>query len=182
GTPGRAAAGLPGDLNGDGQQTGEDIDTFCRTNDLAFDFDGSGALDFGDLQILVQQYFQTSFGDANLDGIFNSSDFVSVFVAGQYEDAIADNSTWSTGDWNCDGEFSTQDLVVAFQFGSFVAAAETADSSASPVDAVFALRTSQVRHWQSMQEAAANQEQVGDGPALHVKRLDKQAIDSLFQA
>ncbi|MEZ6119801.1 MAG: lamin tail domain-containing protein [Pirellulaceae bacterium] len=182
GTPGRAATGLPGDLNGDGQQTAEDIDTFCRTNDLAFDFDGSGALDFGDLQILVQQYFQTSFGDANLDGIFNSSDFVSVFVAGQYEDAIADNSTWSTGDWNCDGEFSTQDLVVAFQFGSFVAAAETADSSASPVDAVFALRTSQVPHWQSTQKAAANQEQVGDGQILRVKRLDEQAIDSLFQA
>jgi hypothetical protein len=62
-------------------------------------------------------------GDANLDGRFNSSDLVQVFAAGQYEDALAGNSTWSTGDWNGDGEFTTSDLVLAFQVGQYVAAA-----------------------------------------------------------
>jgi hypothetical protein len=58
-------------------------------------------------------------GDSNLDGIFNSSDLVLVFTAGQYEDAIPGNSTFATGDWNGDGDFTTSDLVLAFQYGAY---------------------------------------------------------------
>ncbi|MCA9172596.1 MAG: hypothetical protein KDB23_33255, partial [Planctomycetales bacterium] len=61
----------------------------------------------------------TYFGDANLDGEFNSADLINVFQAGQYEDAFSANSTWSTGDWNGDGEFTTSDFVVAFQDGGY---------------------------------------------------------------
>ena len=62
-------------------------------------------------------------GDANRDGVFNSSDLVQVFQAGEYEDGIAGNSTWEEGDWDNDQEFTTTDLVVAFQAGWYVAAA-----------------------------------------------------------
>ena len=62
---------------------------------------------------------QTWFGDANLDGEFNSSDFVAVFEAGEFEDSIANNSTWETGDWNFDGEFNSSDFVTAFQDGGY---------------------------------------------------------------
>ncbi|MEZ6121293.1 MAG: CotH kinase family protein [Pirellulaceae bacterium] len=62
-------------------------------------------------------------GDANRDGVFNSSDLVLVFAAGEFEDAILGNSTWEEGDWNQDGEFTTADLVAAFQQGNYVAAA-----------------------------------------------------------
>ncbi len=59
-------------------------------------------------------------GDANGDGVFNSSDLVAVFTAGEYEDSISGNSTFETGDWNGDGEFDTSDLVSAFRSGNFV--------------------------------------------------------------
>ncbi len=61
-------------------------------------------------------------GDANGDGIFNSSDLVAVFQAGEYEDQILANSTFEEGDWNGDGEFDSGDLVLAFQAGHYVSA------------------------------------------------------------
>jgi hypothetical protein len=62
------------------------------------------------------------YGDANLDGIFNSSDLVQIFQRGQYEDGRTGNSGWAEGDWNCDGEFNSSDLVLAFQTGGYTAA------------------------------------------------------------
>jgi hypothetical protein len=59
-------------------------------------------------------------GDSNGDGRFNSSDLVSVFIAGKYEDDIPGNATFSEGDWNGDGDFTTRDLVYAFQFGNYL--------------------------------------------------------------
>jgi hypothetical protein len=62
-------------------------------------------------------------GDANIDGVFDSGDLVHVFQVGEYEDAIAGNSTWSDGDWTNDNEFDSNDLVRAFQDGRYVEAA-----------------------------------------------------------
>jgi hypothetical protein len=59
-------------------------------------------------------------GDVNRDGIFNSADLVVVFAAGEYEDDIANNSTFEEGDWNGDGEFNTSDLVLVIQLGNYV--------------------------------------------------------------
>ena len=63
-------------------------------------------------------------GDANGDGVFDSSDLVLVFRAGEYEDDIADNSTFEEGDWDGDGDFTTGDLVLAFRLGMYVAGAQ----------------------------------------------------------
>ena len=60
-------------------------------------------------------------GDSNDDGVFNSSDLVKVFQAGQYEDNLKGNSTFDDGDWNGDGDFDSSDLVFAFRAGTFVA-------------------------------------------------------------
>ncbi|MCA9150436.1 MAG: hypothetical protein KDA92_14090, partial [Planctomycetales bacterium] len=62
-------------------------------------------------------------GDVNGDGIFNSSDLLLVFQAGEYEDDILGNSTFEEGDWDGDGDFTTSDLVWALQHGSYVHAA-----------------------------------------------------------
>ncbi len=62
-------------------------------------------------------------GDSNGDGVFDSSDLVSVFQAGEYEDPIVGNSTFEEGDWNGDGDFNSSDLVFVFQLGSYVAGA-----------------------------------------------------------
>ena len=58
-------------------------------------------------------------GDSNGDGVFDSSDLVAVFTAGEYEDGIANNSTFAEGDWNGDGEFDSSDLVFVFSEGDF---------------------------------------------------------------
>lgn len=60
-------------------------------------------------------------GDSNHDGAFDSGDLVTVFIAGEYEDTIAENSTFDSGDWNADYEFDSGDLVVGFQGGHYEA-------------------------------------------------------------
>jgi hypothetical protein len=91
------------------------------------DIDNDGDLDafFGNVGQDNQVWFNTQpiAGDANRDGVFNSSDLIVVFQAGEYEDGIAGNSTWAEGDWNGDQEFDTADLILAFQQGKYVAAA-----------------------------------------------------------
>ena len=67
----------------------------------------------------VKDFKKTWVGDANLDGEFNSTDFVAVFSTGEYEDGEAMNSGWSDGDWNADKEFDTSDFVAAFTDGGY---------------------------------------------------------------
>ena len=113
---------IDGDLNGDGQISADDVDRLCkaiRENDSQFDLTRDGQLDRADLDFLVIEQLGTTYGDANLDRVFNSSDLVRVFTAGQYDDGIEGNSSWATGDWNCDGEFDSADLVFAFQQGGY---------------------------------------------------------------
>ena len=76
-------------------------------------------MDEADREFWVEQLKKTYFGDANLNGEFNSSDMVAVFAAGQYEDALSGNSSWATGDWDGNGEFQSGDMVVAFQAGGY---------------------------------------------------------------
>jgi hypothetical protein len=113
-----------GDLNGDLAVTPADIDLLAAqmrigSDDPQFDLDADGLVGFGDLETFVHDVVKTYFGDADLDGRFDSSDVVDVLSSGQYEDAIVQNSTWSTGDWNGDGEFSSSDLIVALADGGF---------------------------------------------------------------
>ena len=113
---------LDADLNDDGQVDSRDISRICaaiHSQDARLDLSGDGQVDSADLIHFVQIYLQSGIGDANLDGVFDSRDFVLVFQSGEFQDQIANNSDWSEGDWNCDGDFSTSDLVFAFQFGQF---------------------------------------------------------------
>ena len=129
GTPGFASSS--GDLNQDGQLTSADIDYFCKADDgRLLDFNGDRIVNEADLDFLVLNLMRTSFGDANFDGVFDSEDFVAVFVAGRYEDEIGGNATWATGDWNCDGDFDSEDIVKAFIGGSYSTAASTATAAA----------------------------------------------------
>ena len=57
------------------------------------------------------------FGDADLNGEFNSSDMVQVFAAGKYE--TGESAGWSNGDWNGDGLFDSSDMVTAFADGGY---------------------------------------------------------------
>ena len=113
----------PGDFNGDGIVDHVDVDLLCNAfggEDLRYDLDGDQNVGSSDMNLLINDILGTGVGDANLDGVFNSTDFVQVFQRGEYEDNIAGNSTWTDGDWDCDGDFTTRDLVLAFQQGNYV--------------------------------------------------------------
>lgn len=113
---------IPGDLNGNSALDLADLELLIeayQSGDLVGDLSGDGQIDFDDVAVWVNDLKGTYFGDSNLDGAFDSADLVTVFTAGEYEDAIVDNSEWSTGDWNADSEFSSSDLVLAFQEGGY---------------------------------------------------------------
>jgi hypothetical protein len=78
------------------------------------DLNNDGQLNAFDRKGYVEEILGTFFGDSNLDGEFNSGDLISVFVAGEYEDARPGNSTWAEGDWNGDRDFDSADLILAF--------------------------------------------------------------------
>ncbi len=89
-------------------------------------------IDLQELSVWVHDLKITWFGDANLDGEFDSSDLVMVFSTGAYERAVESSSEgpfpirwprqdvgWAEGDWNADGRFTSSDLVLAFQDGGY---------------------------------------------------------------
>ena len=118
------AAGLTGDLDDNGVVDANDIDQIAsavRSGSTAapYDLNQDQTVNSADHRYLVQVIKRTWFGDANLDGVFNTTDVVSVFQRGEYEDGVPANSGWSDGDWNGDAEFNTADFVAAFQDGGF---------------------------------------------------------------
>ena len=125
-----SGGGSTGDVTDDGVVDVQDIDRLClaRRNvevDSLFDLNNDGFVSLEDTDHMVTEILRSNYGDANLDKVFDSSDFVTVFRAGEYEDAVDGNSTWAEGDWNCDGDFTTRDLVTAFSAGGYVRAARS---------------------------------------------------------
>ena len=109
------------DFNGDGTLNASDIDLLSASirgeNNINLDPTGDDAVNHDDLEYWVTELKSTWIGDANLDGEFNTSDFVKVFQAGKYESGEV--AQWSEGDWNVDGRFDSGDFVVAFQGGGY---------------------------------------------------------------
>lgn len=119
-----AIPSVAGDFNGNGELDANDIDLLSNeaasaTPDVSFDLNNDGAVDATDRTVWVKDLKRTWIGDANLDGEFNSSDFVAVFSQGKYEDGIDNNATWAEGDWNGDMDFDSGDFVAAFTDGGF---------------------------------------------------------------
>ena len=82
-----------GDFNGDhGRVHIADVDALCaaiRQQDQRGDINGDGRVTPSDLLDYTEQTFGSTAGDANLDGVFNSRDFVQIFQLGEYEDGVA---------------------------------------------------------------------------------------------
>ena len=145
-----------GDFNEDGSVDADDYDmfslylgasfeNFCVTESDMTDVSGDGRISFleeNDRRVWVKEIKGTWFGDANLDGEFNSTDLVELFQAGEYADRFERNSGWATGDWNGDREFDSADLVLAFQDGGYemgpLSAAAAVPESAATVGSLLA--------------------------------------------
>lgn len=115
---------FPCDINLDGICDSNDIDFLSdvvRTGQhpLRFDINGDGQVTNADREFWIVDLMNTYVGDSNLDGVFGTTDLISVFSAGEYEDGIDGNSTWATGDWNGDRDFGTPDLIAAFVQAGF---------------------------------------------------------------
>jgi len=118
-------ANKPGDYNRDGVLDAKDID--LQANAMAsanpdlkvFDENADGRVNQDDRQIWVRSHKKTWMGDADLDGVFNSGDFVKVFSDGLYETGKA--AGWSQGDWSGDKTFDSGDFVTAFADGGYEA-------------------------------------------------------------
>lgn len=111
----------PGDFDGNGIVDATDIDLLIAAirgdQSPAFDLNSDGAVNGADLDVMVRDVVGTWYGDANLDGEFNSSDLVTVFSAGKYESFV--DASWAEGDWNGDQVFNSGDLVTAFSDGGY---------------------------------------------------------------
>ncbi len=119
-----AADDSHGDATDDSSDDASDIDHIFAAvregrQEDRLDLNDDHQVDDNDTRFLVEAVLQSSAGDANLDGIFDSSDLILAFQQGQYEDHLPGNSGWSSGDWNGDGEFDSSDLVAAFQSGRY---------------------------------------------------------------
>ena len=112
----------PGDFDLDELVDVMDVELLGRSirekkHDLRFDLTDDQLVNLDDLTTWVHALKNTWFGDANLDGEFNTSDLIEVFQAGKFETSEA--ATWNAGDWDADGQFGTGDLIAAFQDGGF---------------------------------------------------------------
>jgi len=119
-----AGGGVDGDFDLSGVLDAADIDALSAevvagTNKAAFDLNGDALVNVTDRDVWVRDLKNTYYGDADLNGEFNSGDFVAVFTAGEYEDATASNSGWADGDWNGDADFNSGDFVAAFSAGGY---------------------------------------------------------------
>jgi hypothetical protein len=118
-----ALSALPGDFNQDQRLDEADLTLLTTAtltgSNLAYDLNHDGQLNHEDRRIWVEELKNSWFGDADLNGQFDTNDMTSVFQIGEYEDIEAGNSTWSEGDWTGDFEFDSNDFVLAFQGGGY---------------------------------------------------------------
>ena len=119
-----AGGGVVGDFNGNGALDTGDMDLLTAEvaggmNTGGFDLDGDGQVNDADRFFWIESLVNSYVGDSNLDGEFNSGDLVAVFAGGQYEDGVAGNSGWGDGDWSGDGDFDSGDFVTAFSAGGY---------------------------------------------------------------
>ena len=127
------SGGQLGDFNSDGILGIDDLDQLsvniaAGNTDAMYDLDRSGVVNLDDRQYWVTDLKKTWIGDTNLDGAFNSNDLIAIFAAGEYEDGLTQNSTWSTGDWNGDREVDSGDIIAAFSDGGYEAGPRAAVS------------------------------------------------------
>ncbi len=99
-----------GDFNLDGEVGLHDIDLLCAAilsgdNQPKFDLTENGSVDRVDMDEMILQVVGTLYGDANLDGSVDVSDF-NTWNSNRFTLA----SSWASGDFSCDGVVDTSDF------------------------------------------------------------------------
>ncbi len=100
-----------GDINGDREVDAADIDRLqllirAGATDENLDLNDDGAVNQGDVDLLVRDILDAEYGDANLDGTVGLGDLT--LVAGN----VNQPGGWAMGDFNGDGVVSVGDLIL----------------------------------------------------------------------
>ena len=114
---------MPGDMNGDGLRTADDIDNlFANLSgdgipapDPRYDLDGDGDSDDDDVCYLLQVVLGTDYADYNLDQMINGTDLAVLSV----NFGLTGSTGWASGDANGDGVTNGTDLsLLSANFGA----------------------------------------------------------------
>ena len=137
------SVGILGDFNKNGTLDAADLDLHAIAmvsgqNPADYDLNDDSLVNFSDRLVWLHDLKKTWVGDSDLNGLFNSADFVVAFQAGKYEVPGA-NATWVQGDWNGDLTFTSADFVAAFADGGYEAGPRPAAVSAVPEPSSVAL-------------------------------------------
>ncbi|MEZ6118108.1 MAG: hypothetical protein R3C28_16265 [Pirellulaceae bacterium] len=129
--------GIGGDINRNGQLDADDIDAVMAAvrlgqDDPRYSFTNDTTLDENDVEAWIENAAKTYVGDANLDGEFNSTDFIQTFQANTYEKDV--DAGWATGDWTGNRRFDSEDLVRAFMSGRIRKGPQTHNASGARTD------------------------------------------------
>ena len=111
-----------GDFDSNGQLDIDDLNSLSaaingNAHSLRYDVNDNEAVDQQDHKFWVKELRRTYFGDANLDGEFNSLDLTEVLQAGKY--GLNVEASWAHGDWTGDGRFDRNDILLALQDGGY---------------------------------------------------------------
>lgn len=105
-----------GDVNLDDIVDASDIDdlyTAIGASDgaLRYDVNGDGAVGSADVDFLINNIFNTTLGDTDLDGDVDTGDLTRAFIG--FTGAGSTGKGWADGDTNGDGDVDTGDLTAA---------------------------------------------------------------------
>ncbi len=125
----RYAESLFGDFDAGDSLDARDIDMLAKRlsgdprewwlPDEAFDVNQDTTVSPEDSIFWIHEIKRTYFGDANLDGEFNSGDLVEALAAGTYEKET--DAGWASGDFDGNGRFDSGDLIYALADGGYEA-------------------------------------------------------------
>jgi len=115
---------LPGDFNGSGEVDAGDVDVLCYRlgqSHPIFDLTNSDTIELDDVNELIERVIGTRAGDTNLDGDVDFQDFLTL------SSNFGLSGNWSAGDSDCDFQIGFEDfLKLSANFGFTNAEAEVA--------------------------------------------------------
>ena len=132
-------ATTPGDFDGDTVLAIEDLNRLSEeiainTADSRFDLDRSGSVDLDDRSFWITELKSTTFGDTNLDGEVEFSDFLALSAN------FGKEGGWAEGDFDGNGQVAFPDfLALSANFGQSVPAAAAVPEPTASLMAAFAM-------------------------------------------
>ena len=115
-----AVPSITGDFDGSGALDVADIDLITQAvidGENTADANGDGVTDAADRVFWISELQGSHVGDSNFDGEFGSGDLVQVFAEGKYETGEA--AGYAQGDWDGNFLFDSADIVAAFAAGGY---------------------------------------------------------------